>query len=82
MNLECDVSAVVDGDSETLILRNKVSTCSLFLKMVNKHPINFQIFYEIDEQEAEHAESLTTTRKAQRMLISTIGFYKRGQRVS
>jgi len=29
-----------------------------FLKMVNKHPINFYIFYEIDEQEAEHAESL------------------------
>jgi hypothetical protein len=26
--------------------------------MVNKHPINFYIFYEIDEQEAEHAEPL------------------------
>jgi len=26
--------------------------------MVNKHPINFYIFYEIDDQEAEHAESL------------------------
>ena len=26
--------------------------------MVNKHPINFYILSEIDEQEAEHAESL------------------------
>ena len=31
--------------------------------MVNKHPINFQIFYEIDEQEAEHAESLKNYHK-------------------
>jgi hypothetical protein len=29
-----------------------------FWKMVNKHPTNFYTFYEIDEQEAEHAESL------------------------
>ena len=26
--------------------------------MVNEHPINFFIFYESDEQEAEHAEAL------------------------
>ena len=31
--------------------------------MVNKHPINFYIFYEIDEQEAEHAESLKNYHK-------------------
>jgi hypothetical protein len=28
--------------------------------MVNKHSINFYVFYEIDEQEVEHAESLQT----------------------
>ncbi len=30
------------------------------------------IFYEIDEQEAEHAESLTRTRKKQTMMITSI----------
>jgi hypothetical protein len=28
--------------------------------MVKKHPINSYIFYESDEQEAEHAEPLKT----------------------
>jgi hypothetical protein len=28
--------------------------------MANKHPIYFYTFYEIDEQEAEHSESLKT----------------------
>ncbi len=34
-----------------------------FFKMVNEHPINFKIFYESDEQEAEHAESLKNYHK-------------------
>ncbi len=33
------------------------------MKMVNKHSINFYILYEIDEQEAEHAESLKNYHK-------------------
>ena len=31
--------------------------------MVNTQPINFHIFYEIDEQEAGHVDSLTNYRK-------------------
>ena len=32
-------------------------------KKINKHPINFYIFYEIDEQGAEHAYSLKNYHK-------------------
>jgi hypothetical protein len=40
--------------------------------------MNFFIFYEIDEQEAEHAESL---KKAQEMLINSNVFYFRRSKI-
>ena len=70
MNLECvmcllwSMVCVMDFIMTRWPLRNfdikklSLNLLFFFLKMVNKHPINFYIFYEIDEQEAEHAESL------------------------
>jgi hypothetical protein len=43
-------------------------------KRKEKIKTSFSVFYKIDEQEVEHALSLNNYHKAQRMLITSIGF--------